>query len=97
MTDASNARTSQKQFNIVNQMMINLILKHVKITMQDWSYGFKVVYCFDKFTKPVQTYRDEIAVYKFMAKMLDEVSMVWLAYAQAENDGGESLTEENST
>lgn len=53
--------------------MINLILKHVKITMQDWSYGFKVVYCFDKFTKPVQTYRDEIAVYKFMAKMLDEV------------------------
>lgn len=65
--------------------------------MQDWSYGFKVVYCFDKFTKPVQTYRDEIAVYKFMAKMLDEVSMVWLAYAQAENDGGESLTEENNT
>ncbi|KAL9979619.1 hypothetical protein ACROYT_G017302 [Oculina patagonica] len=40
----------------------------------DCGYGYKVVCCYDdKYTKPVQTYRGEKAVYKFMEKMLDEV------------------------
>ena len=40
----------------------------------DCGYGYKVV-CFydDKYTKPVQIYRGEGAVYKFMEKMLEEV------------------------
>ena len=40
----------------------------------DCGYGYKVV-CFydDKYTKPVQIYRGEEAVYKFMEKMLEEV------------------------
>ncbi|KAL9965086.1 hypothetical protein ACROYT_G028833 [Oculina patagonica] len=41
---------------------------------KDCSYGYKVVCCYnDKYSKPVQTYRGEKAVYKFMEKMLDEV------------------------
>ena len=40
----------------------------------DCGYGYKVVCCYDdKYTKPVQLYRGEKAVYKFMEKMLDEV------------------------
>ena len=40
----------------------------------DCGYGYKVVCCYDdKYTKPVQIYRGEKAVYKFMAAMLDEV------------------------
>ena len=36
--------------------------------------GYKVVCCYDdKYTKPVQIYRGEKAVYKFMKAMLDEV------------------------
>ena len=40
----------------------------------DCGYGYKVV-CFydDKYTKPVQIYKGEEAVYKFMEKMLEEV------------------------
>ena len=40
----------------------------------DCSYGYKVI-CFynDKYTKPVQIYRGEKAVYKFMEAMLEEV------------------------
>ena len=40
----------------------------------DCGCGFKVVCCYDdKYSKPVQIYRDENAVYKFMEKMLEEV------------------------
>ena len=40
----------------------------------DSGYGYKVVCCYDdKFTKPVQIYSGQKAVYKFMEKMLDEV------------------------
>ena len=40
----------------------------------DCGYGYKVVCCYDdKYTKDVQFYRGENAVYKFMEKMLEEV------------------------
>ena len=40
----------------------------------DCGYGYKVVCCYDdKYTKPLQIYRGEKAVYKFMEKMLEEV------------------------
>ena len=40
----------------------------------DCGYGYKVVCCYDdKYTKPIQIYRGENAVYKFMEVMLDEV------------------------
>ena len=41
---------------------------------RDCGYGYKVVCCFDdKYTKQVQIYRGEKAVYKFMEAMLEEV------------------------
>ena len=41
----------------------------------DCGYGYKVVCCYDdKYTKPIQIYRGENAVYKFMEKMLGEVT-----------------------
>ena len=40
----------------------------------DCGYGYKVVCCYDdKYTKPVQIYRGEKTVYKFMEAMLEEV------------------------
>ncbi|XP_068690149.1 uncharacterized protein [Montipora foliosa] len=40
----------------------------------DCGYGYKVVCCYDdKYTKPVQIYRGEKAVYTFMEAMLEEV------------------------
>ena len=40
----------------------------------DCGYGYKVVCCYDdKYTKPINIYRGEKAVYKFMEKMLEEV------------------------
>ena len=40
----------------------------------DWGYGYKVVCCYDdKYTKPIQLYRGEKAVYKFMENILEEV------------------------
>ena len=39
----------------------------------DSGHGYKVVCCDDKYTKPVQIYRGENAVYKFMEAMLEEV------------------------
>ena len=40
----------------------------------DCGYGYKVVCCYDdKYTKPINIYRGEKAVYKFMEKMLKEV------------------------
>ena len=43
-------------------------------THKDCGYGYKVVCCYDnKYSKPIQTYRGENAVFKFMEKMLEEV------------------------
>ena len=40
----------------------------------DCGYGYKVVCCYDdKYTKKIQIYRGEKAVYKFMENMLEEV------------------------
>ena len=40
----------------------------------DCGYGYKVVCCYNgKYTKPIQYYRGEKAVYKFMESMLNEV------------------------
>ena len=40
----------------------------------DCGYGYKVVCCYDdKYTKPIQLYRGEKAVYKFMQNILEEV------------------------
>ena len=40
----------------------------------DCGCGYKVICCYDdKYTKPVQIYRGEKAVYKFMEMMLEEV------------------------
>ena len=40
----------------------------------DCGYGYKVVCCYDdKYTKPIQIYRGEKAVYKFIEAMLDEI------------------------
>ena len=40
----------------------------------DCGYGYKVVCCYDdKYTKPIQLYRGENAVHKFMENMLEEV------------------------
>ena len=45
-------------------------LKHT-----DCGYGYKVVCCYDnEYTKPVQSYRGENAVFKFMENMLEEVN-----------------------
>ena len=53
-------------------MMINHTQRLIRDT--DCGYGYKVVCCYDdKYTKPVQIYRGEKAVYKFMEAMLDEV------------------------
>ena len=41
---------------------------------EDCGYGYKVVCCYkDKYSKPIQTYRGENAVYKIMERMLEEV------------------------
>ena len=43
-------------------------------THEDCGRAYKVVCCNDdKYSKPIQTYRGENAVYKFMKKMLEEV------------------------
>ena len=42
---------------------------------KDCGYGYKVVCCYeDKYSKPVQIYRGENAVHKFMENMLEEVN-----------------------
>ena len=43
-------------------------------THEDCGYGYKVVCCYrERYSKPIQTYRGENAIYKFMEKMLEEV------------------------
>ena len=39
----------------------------------DCGYGFKVVCCDDKYSKPIETYRGKDAVNKFIKRMLEEV------------------------
>ena len=39
---------------------------------EDCGYGYNIVCCYDdKYSKPVQTYRGETAVHKFIKKMLE--------------------------
>ena len=53
----------------------------------DCGYGYKVVCCYDdKYSKPVQIYRGENAVYKFMAKMLEEVKYKLKTLKMAKED-----------
>ena len=43
-------------------------------THEDCGYGYKVVCCYKKkYSKPIQLYQGENAVYKFMEKMLEDV------------------------
>ena len=43
-------------------------------THEDCGYRYKVVCCYkDEYSKPIQTYRVENTIYKFMEKMLEEV------------------------
>ena len=43
-------------------------------THEDCGCGYKVICCYDdKYSKPIQTYRGEHAVYKFMEEMLKEL------------------------
>ena len=43
-------------------------------THEDCGYGYKLVCCYrERYSKPIQTYRGEDAVYKFMEKMHKEV------------------------
>ena len=43
-------------------------------THEDCGSAYKVICCYDdKYSKPIQTYRGEHTVYKFMEKMLEEV------------------------
>ena len=43
-------------------------------THEDCGYGYKVVCCYkDKYSKPIQTYWGENAVYRFMERTLEEV------------------------
>ena len=54
-----------------------MIINHTEAYQRhkDCGYGYKVVCCYDdKYSKPVQIYRGENAVYKFMEKMLNEVN-----------------------
>ena len=54
-------------------MMKNRILKPIK-SIQTVDMANKVVCCYDnKYTKSVQIYRGENAVYKFIENMLEEV------------------------
>ena len=63
----------------------------------DCGYGYKVVCCYDdKYSKPVQIYRGENAVYKFMENMLEEVNWCKQTMEEQFNKPLE-MTEENET
>ena len=52
----------------------------------DCGFGYKVVCCYDdKYTKPIQIYRGEKAVYKFMEAMLEEVKYCKMTMKQCFN------------
>ena len=63
----------------------------------DCGYGYKVVCCYDdKYSKPVQIYRGENAVYKFMENMLEEVN--WCKSKMKKHfDKPLKMTKENET
>lgn len=60
-----------------NQLNFFIQIKPPDITSvrnTDYGFGYKSVYFYDdKFSKPVQMYRGENAIYKFMEKILEEV------------------------
>ena len=54
--------------------MINRTQKPIRVMKTVAMDGYKVVCCYkDKYSKPIQRYWGENAVYKFMEKMLEEV------------------------
>ena len=56
-------------------------------THEDCGYGHKVVSCYkDKYSKPIQTYRDENAIYKFMERMLEEVDTAKVSLRKSSTD-----------
>ena len=63
----------------------------------DCGYGYKVVCCYDdEYSKPVQVFRGENAVYKFMENMLEEVD--WCKSIMEEHFNKPLvMTEENET
>ena len=63
----------------------------------DCGYGYKVVCCYDdEFSKPVQVFRGENAVYKFMENMLEEVD--WCKQTMEKHFNKPLvMTEENET
>ena len=66
------SKSSRLSYSLVESLpplsMMN-VRKH-----KDCGYGYKVVCCYDdKYSKPVQIYRGENVVHKFMEKMLKEV------------------------
>ena len=63
----------------------------------DCGYGYKVVCCYDdKYSKPVQVFRGENAVYNFMENMLEEVNWCKQTMEKHFNKPLE-MTEENET
>lgn len=65
-------RLSQRVFGCQPDDAKSYIDKYQKHT--GCSYGYKVVCCYDdKYSKPVQVYRGEDSIHKFMQQMLLEV------------------------
>ena len=57
--------------NHIRSILYYIIINIISIYC---GYGYKVVCCYDdKYSKPVQKYKGENAVHKFMEKMLKEV------------------------
>ena len=67
------SRLLTKRYTVVNQIMINHKPNHIRSIKT--RYGYKVIICRydDMYSKPVQIYRGENAVHKFMEKMSEEV------------------------
>lgn len=70
LTDTLQSLSQSAQFLYSDQATrYNFGQKHT-----DYGFGYKAVYFNDdKFSKPVQMYRGENAIYKFMEKILEEV------------------------
>ena len=74
------SRLSRKRYKVVKQSAEMENEKNKRSyteayqTHEDCGSAYKVICCYDdKYSKPIQTYRGENAVYKFMEKMLEEV------------------------
>ena len=60
--------------NFHKQLPVPFVIYEAYQTHEDCGSAYKVICCYDdKYSKPIQTYRGENAVYKFMEKMLEEV------------------------